>query len=253
MKAAGVKPRILVADDDAVSLRFLAGALGGFGCTITAVTNGAATLEACTAAKFDLLLLDRRMPDCGGATLLLALRERGIETPAIATSAELGPAMRAELEAAGYVDALTKPLGLHALAHMLATHLPCWCDPRMQRPTTVETPGRDDAGAVLLDDAAGLSCVGGDRATLQALRGLLASELETLRERLAVTLNSPELPDTLHRLRASCRYCGVTALGEAAARLETAIRTGGASPQAHFERFSSICAHTLAALSKSAS
>src|SRR5262245_41159553 len=102
MDGSVTQPRILVADDDTVSQGFLAPALGEFGCAVTAVASGDATLDACAAAPFDLLLLDRRMPDCGGAALLLALRQRGIQTRAIATSAELTAATRLELQAAGY-------------------------------------------------------------------------------------------------------------------------------------------------------
>ena len=249
MDGFGTQPRILVADDDAVSLRFLAAALSELGCAVTAVANGATTLDACAAAQFDLLLLDRRMPDRGGAELLLTLRQRCIQTRAIATSAELTAATRLELQAAGYVEALSKPIGLDALARVLSTHLSGWRDPRTQRPESAHAISRSGADSTLLDDAAGLSSVGGDVATLQALRGLLASELQTLRDRLPTTPRAAELADTLHRLRASCRYCGATALGEAAAHVEAAIRTDAANTRALLTQFLESCDRTLAALS----
>lgn len=244
MEAARSPCRILVADDDAISLGFLAAAATGLGCVVTAVASGGTALDACAAARFDLLLLDRRMPDCGGAALLLELRRRGVATTAIATSAELDASMRAELRSAGYVDALAKPIGLDALARTFAAHLSGRHDPRLQ---AAAIPAAPDAAA-MLDDAAGLASVGGDHATLQALRGLLVGELETLRGRLAMK-DPAGLADTLHRLRASSRYCGATALGDAAAHLETAIRTGDADTQSQFERFIATCARTLAALS----
>lgn len=250
MDRPGIQPRILVADDDAVSLRFLVAALGELGAVATAVENGAATLAACAAAQFDLLLLDRRMPDCGGATLLRALHERGVATPAIATSAELDAATRTELQCAGYVDALTKPIGLDALARVLATHLPGGCGPRARQPASLRTASQGNTGtADVLDDTSGLASVGGDRATLRALRGLLAGELEALHDRLAVTKNPPDLADALHRLRASCRYCGAAALHDAALRLEAAIRTETADVSAAFAYFTETCAKTRAALS----
>ncbi len=250
MDGRDAQPRILIADDDAVSLRFLAAALRELGATVTEVASGTATLAACTGVQFDLLLLDRRMPDCGGTALLHALRDRGIATSAIATSAELDAATRAELAAAGYIDALTKPIGLDALARALATHLSGWRDPRARRSASIRATSQSNASvAEVLDDAAGLASVDGDRATLLALRSLLAGELEALSGRLAATPNPSDLADILHRLRASCRYCGATALGEASLQLESAIRTNDANVESPFQQFAAACAHTLAALS----
>lgn len=254
MSARAAKPRILVADDDAVSLRFLASALTELGCVAVDTDSGGGALQACIETQFDLLLLDRRMPDCGGAALLYELRQRGIETTAIATSAELDASVRGELRSAGYVEALTKPIGLDALARALALHLPGWRDPRGQRHAPIDATPRNDADAAsVLDDSIGLASVGGDRTTLQALRGLLARELETLRDRLAATSNPLDLADTLHRLRASCRYCGATALGEASLRLETVVRANEANSELQFRQFADACTRTLATLSSTPS
>jgi len=248
MDAAAAKPRILVADDDAVSLRFLAGALTELGCVVTAVGSGGTALRACAESSFDLLLLDRRMPDGGGAVLLPELRRRGVETTAIATSAELDAPMRAELRAAGYVEALTKPITLDRLARALALHLRDWKGLRMRIASVGAARSEITVAPSLLDDAAGLASVGGDAATLEALRQLLRAELEALTERI-VAPHADGIVDRLHRLRASCRYCGAAALGAAAERLEAAVRTDAANASAEFTQFAEVLAHTLAAMS----
>jgi len=217
-------PRILVADDDPVSLQFLVTALGELGCAATGVASGKAALAACAQTTLDLLLLDRRMPDLGGATLLRELRRSGCSAPAIATSAELDAPTRAQLAAAGYVDAATKPIGVEQLAALLGSHLPQWFKP--QRNSTADAPTgtfTSAAQSALLEDDAALASVGGDRQTLQALRGLFSQELETMSPRIA-TLPADELGEWLHRLRASCRYCGTTRLLEAAERLECELK-----------------------------
>lgn len=246
MQTPSAQPQILIADDDPVSLRFLATALVELGCNATAVVSGSAAIDACMRRPFDLLLLDRRMPDLGGAMLLRALREQHIGTPAIATSAELDAPMRAELQAAGYADALTKPITLDRLAQALAANLRGWRDPRAQAAPRAVV--HTDAAA-LLDDAAGLASVGGDHSILRALRGLLAGELEGLCERLAALPSPAGLADTLHRLRASCRYCGAPALGDAASQLEITVRADATNTHSEFMRFSDTCARTLVALS----
>ena len=250
MQTRSAQPQILVADDDPVSLHFLAAALVELGCAVTAAASGSSAIDACVRARFDLLLLDRRMPDLGGAALLGVLREQRIDTAAIATSAELDAPTRAELHAAGYIDALAKPITLDHLAQALETHLTAWRNPRAiaARRATASA----DA-AMLLDDASGLASVGGDGTILRALRGLLARELEALHERFSAMSNPAGLADTLHRLRASSRYCGTPALGDAAARLETALRADAASVHSELERFTDACMRTLAALSSQAS
>jgi CheY-like chemotaxis protein len=213
-------PRILVADDDPVSLQFLVIALGELGCAATGVASGNAALAACAQAAPDLLLLDRRMPDLGGVPLLRELRRGGCSAPAIATSAELDVSARAELAAAGYVDAVTKPIGLRQLAALLGSHLSegfgPQCNLATDAPTGASTPA---AQIALLEDGPALASVGGDAQALRALRGLFLRELETMSPRI-ITLPADELGEWLHRLRASCRYCGATRLLESAERLE---------------------------------
>jgi CheY-like chemotaxis protein len=240
-------PQVLAADDDPVSLHFLAAALRQLDCAVTAVASGGAVLAACAEQEFALLLLDRRMPDLGGAALLRALRERGHRTIAIATSAELDLAIRAELRAAGYADALTKPLSVDGLARLLGERLPHW-----QAPSQIQTVAAvRSATPDLLDDAAALASVGGDANTLRALRDLLAQELEATIPGIAAAqapLSAQELRDFLHRLRASCRYCGTPALGAAAARLAAELGADATNQQPTLIDFLDVCARTAAAL-----
>ena len=215
---------MLVADDDPVSLQFLVSALGELDCAVTGVASGSAALAACTQSPPDLLLLDRRMPDLGGAPLLRELRRGGCSAPAIATSAELDASIRAQLAAAGYVDAVTKPIGVERLAALLGTHLPEW-QASLQRMTANASAGASAAAGqtAALEDGPALASVGGNHEALRALRGLFLQELETMSPRLAA-LPADELGEWLHRLRASCRYCGAVRLLEAAERLERELK-----------------------------
>ncbi|HEY8011973.1 MAG TPA: response regulator [Rudaea sp.] len=241
-------PRILVADDDSVSLLFLASALHELGCEVTAVANGMNAIAACEKQKFDLLLLDRRMPDLGGAPLLQALRARGNLVVAIATSAELDAITRDELHAAGYVDALTKPIGIDRLASVLADTLPDWQVGHAHIASTVEVRF---CAIDLLDDTGALASVGGDAAALRGLRGLLLQDLAATIPLIAATvqpMSMQDLRDYLHRLRAACRYCGTPMLAVAAARLEAKLGVDDRSIQVEFVEFVDACERTSAAL-----
>ncbi len=214
--------RILVADDDPVSLQFLVAALHDLDSEVTGVSNGNAALAACQSTSFELLLLDRRMPDLGGAPLLRELRRRGCAAVAIATSAELDSKMRAELAEAGYADAVVKPIGIDHLDALLATYIP----QRQRLRDSGDTGSPSSPSRLVLEDDDALTRVGGSRETLLALRRLFAQELETALPRIAA-MSTAELGDWLHRLRASCRYCGAARLGEIAERIELDVKREG--------------------------
>ena len=238
-------PRVLIADDDPISLRFLQAALAQYGCVVVAVANGAAALAAVGSDQFDVLLLDRRMPDLGGVDLLAALRKRGVTAPAIATSAEINPDIAAQLRTAGFAEILAKPANLTTLEQTLArfVHLP-----------TSSAGGTATASTGVLDDASALSAIGGNAQSLRALRQLLAEELAVLERDLStgnLTTRSQQLGERLHRLRASCGFCGATRLAVAARHLERTLRTDPALTGSALDDLLQTCRQTRAALDSS--
>lgn len=222
-------PRVLIVDDDPVSLHFLATAISGFDCGVVAVASGAAALTAVRWAAFDLLLIDRRLPDMSGTQLLAALRAGNVGAPALATSAELDAALVEALRSAGFADAIAKPVSITALHAQLQPHLP------------------RDAQPAVLDDASAASAVGSDVEALRALRRLFAAELSELESDCSRDARAPDA-ERLHRLRASCGFCGATALGDAALRLETALRGSAPDTEALRREFLRLCETTRASL-----
>jgi two-component system OmpR family response regulator len=242
------QPHVLVADDEPVSLEYLLAALREIGCRADGATSGNQVLTACATTAYDLLLLDRRMPDLGGAALLRELHRRGCNVVAIATSAELDAPMRTELAQAGYVDAVTKPIGVERLTALLATHLPHCKHPHAGfDDPSCETTSLPTSSSTLIEDDAALAGVGGDMQTLLTLRGLFARELETTVPRIAA-MSPNELGDWLHRLRASCRYCGATRLGKASELLESRVKSPATRYADELTVFSELCRQTLEVL-----
>ena len=199
---------VLLAEDDAISALYLTDALTALGCRVQHHANGAAALAAAHAQRFDLLLLDQQLPECSGMQILAALQADHAAashgSPMIATCAGLDPAQHARLLAAGFDDALAKPLGLDRLrATLAAVH---------------------NSEGVRLDEAQGLAA-SGCAATLTALRGLLLAELADCAMQFDTQLeHHPQaLRARLHRLRASCGFCGATQLQQAAAALHDAL------------------------------
>ncbi len=230
MQVSAAQPRVLIVDDDPVSLRFLDASVAQCGC---AVVTAATTTAALTAGGvFGLLLIDRCLPDIGGVELLHALRARGIDAAAIATSAEIDAATALELRAAGFADVLEKPASVERIGEIVRRHLPCIESAR-------------------LDDAAALAATGGDADALRALRGLLAKELEQLERDLThgdLATDAARLDERLHRLRAACGFCGAVALAELAADWQGTMRAGNRFTDKQRAAFVIRCRETGAAL-----
>ncbi len=232
-------PRILVADDNPLSLHFFADALIALGQDCAEAANGAIALELSRANAFDLLLLDARMPELDGTDVLARIRmqagpsQRAI---ALATTADNDTAVHAQLLRAGFVEVLVKPIAIADLRDALARHLP-------NAASTGTTEATDD-----LDDRQALAAAGGDAVIVNALRGLFAAELDALPAELAALQRQPDaVRERLHRLDASAGFCGAPAIVRAANELRAALASPP-WPQAAVDAFLAVCARTRARL-----
>jgi CheY-like chemotaxis protein len=195
--------RLLLVEDDPIGAERLLHTLRGWGLTVEHALDCTATLERADLQQFSALLLDQRLPDGAGEDLLAALRARGVNSPAIALSADIDPQQQARLQRAGFVLSLRKPIEpgplLQAL-HALAVPPPPW------------------------DDARALACANGRISIAQSLRGLMLAELPAHRIDLRSACASPtidrERADALlHRMLGAARLTGASAL---AAHIESA-------------------------------
>jgi DNA-binding response OmpR family regulator len=224
-------PRVLIVDDDEITLRFFQGALSRLAeCVIAG--NGATALSLAEQNAFDLFVIDLNLPDMRGEQLLKKLRSHHASTRAIATSAEVDARVRKESAADGFDDIIEKPIALDRLFAVIGNYL------------------KSSVSSTLLDDDAALQSLGGDRTSLHALRGLLAIELDDMQTKYkdSATIDHEELSARLHRLRASCGFCGATALASAAANLQQSLRTESSVDQDAIHRFVELCGTTAKAL-----
>ncbi|MBB3228454.1 CheY-like chemotaxis protein/HPt (histidine-containing phosphotransfer) domain-containing protein [Luteibacter sp. Sphag1AF] len=208
--------RILVADDDETTRQFLGEVLNSMGYEVTCCADGRAAAALAATEFYDALILDCRMPHAGAISVLTVLRAdaaaRSVRSPAIATSADVPPELRAELHAAGFAAVLEKPCqqaDLHKLlGNVLGTR----------------------AALATLDDREALAATG-DAQTMQALRTLLHAELAQLDDDLPDLAHRPrELVERLHRLRSACGFCGASRLGAQARTLHLKVLASAAAP-----------------------
>jgi two-component system, OmpR family, response regulator len=79
--------RVLIIEDDAVIAGYAARALGADGWSAVIVTTLAEGIGRAAAEPFDLVVLDRMLPDGDGLLVVKGLRERQITTPVLVLSA----------------------------------------------------------------------------------------------------------------------------------------------------------------------
>lgn len=117
--------RILVVDDDAVIRENVVEALRGLGHQVSSVSNGAEARECLMQAVFDIILLDIRMPEIDGLTLLPWIRAQERHRPAgvIMISGIDDIPCTIECIEAGADDYLHKPFDLRLLHAKVASYL----------------------------------------------------------------------------------------------------------------------------------
>lgn len=112
--------RVLLVDDEP-NLRFLfQAALTSDACQVVTAADGEAALLWLASDRFDLVLLDLRMPGVGGLEVLESLRAIGDDTPVVMITAHGSVPDAVAAMKLGAIDFLTKPLapaGLRAVVN----------------------------------------------------------------------------------------------------------------------------------------
>lgn len=107
--------KILLIEDDEVLCKTLRMSLVRAGYDTELCHSGADGLLFACSGAYDCLIIDRMLPEMDGLTLLQALRRRGIETPAIFSTALDGLNDRINGLDAGADDYIVKPYAVEEL------------------------------------------------------------------------------------------------------------------------------------------
>jgi len=111
--------RLLLVDDEPVSLRFLSKALAGVGETAEA-RDGAEAVLALRAKHFDVILMDKNMPGPSGLDLLPGFRRVCPQSPIIMMTAFGDVPSYMEAIEKGAVEFLFKPFRMEELKAAIA-------------------------------------------------------------------------------------------------------------------------------------
>ena len=117
---------ILIVDDIAVNLMVAEGLLKPTGIKIDKAMSGEDAIELCLKKKYDLILLDHRMPDKDGIETfgIISAEGKNTDTPVIMLTANAISGMDEEYRRIGFVDYITKPINPKQLEATLVKHLP---------------------------------------------------------------------------------------------------------------------------------
>lgn len=114
---------ILHIEDDAQTAEMVSVALAKTGAKVIWAADGSDGLRLAAGSKFDLVILDRMLPDMSGIDIIGKLREAGVDVPVLMLSALGRTENRIEGLDAGVDDYLAKPFEQEELiARVRALH-----------------------------------------------------------------------------------------------------------------------------------
>lgn len=131
--------RVLIIEDDSETANFLVKALRESGHTAELAGDGVSGLELAREGAFDVLIVDRMLPELDGLSVIQTLRKEGNQTPVLVLSALGEVDDRVKGLKAGGDDYLTKP---YAYAELLA---------RVEALSRRQTPGEQATRLVVGD------------------------------------------------------------------------------------------------------
>jgi len=131
---------VLVVDDLDINRHLVVETLKRYPLTLVQAENGHEALRAMVENRFDLVLMDIRMPGMDGFTTLQKSREieNMQDVPIIAITASGMTDEIARIEQSGFDNYLIRPFNRPALLELVAQYLPA------QRLEKQDEPGRDD-------------------------------------------------------------------------------------------------------------
>ena len=116
MRATGVakmsnKKSILIVDDDEVVRRSYLRSLESTSCNVEAASSGEEALQRMEQSPVDVVLLDMRMPDLDGLTVLRTIKQKWPESEVVIITGYPTVDSAKEAVRLGAYDYLAKPVG----------------------------------------------------------------------------------------------------------------------------------------------
>ena len=278
--------RILIVDDTKINLTVAVNLLKNTKMKIDTTTSGMQAIEMADETKYDLILMDQRMPEMDGTETLHSIRasETGEsrDVPVICLTADAVMGARERYLAEGFSDYLTKPINSTALEKMLMKYLPqdkvrhvreavnpSEENASSEDPSSAKAPAGDDIPELRaveepegfatlrasgIEPKTGLSYCQNDEIFYREILLEYANGRKEKAERLTKNFEEENWHDyaiDAHSLKSTSKTIGATDLAEIAAKLEKSAsqENPDVSREAHDEMMKEYEAVTNAILS----
>ncbi len=233
--------RLLIVDDTRINLTVAVGLLKNTLLQIDTADCGEQALALAREKRYDLILMDQRMPKMNGTEAMQRIRaqEDGAnrETPVICLTADAVIGARERYVSEGFTDYLTKPIDTRALEELLMKYLPA-DKVIIVKEETRASDGEDGSGendgyaplrAAGVDPAVGLGyCQQNEPLYRSVLQDYAQNEKEKADNlsRYYETRDWQNYSVLIHAVKSSSRMIGAAALSDLAAGLEAAADAG---------------------------
>jgi two-component system, sensor histidine kinase and response regulator len=138
-----LRPRILLAEDNATNQKVAALRLKELGCEVEIAANGREAVEKASQRIFDLILMDCEMPEMDGFEATAAIRKleaQGVHVPIVAVTAHAIQGYRERCQQAGMDGYLSKPFRGADLLNTLQAHIQISQQNVSTQPAAVSSP-----------------------------------------------------------------------------------------------------------------
>ncbi|MBO4425827.1 MAG: response regulator [Clostridiales bacterium] len=237
---------ILIVDDTKMNLAVVVNLLKNTKMKVDTAYTGPGAIALCEINRYDLILMDQRMPEMDGTETLHLIRgsETGAskDSPVICLTADAVVGAKERYLAEGFTDFLTKPVDSYALEKMIIKYLP---EDKVERLSEEDIASPEDAAVsdgfdslreAGIDPKVGLTYCQNDNAFY---RSMLAEYAHAKPEKEAVLKKYYAESDwnnyaiNVHALKSTSKMIGATSLSEICARLEQAANSGDTSAILH--------------------
>ncbi|OFZ53239.1 MAG: hypothetical protein A3D92_13760 [Bacteroidetes bacterium RIFCSPHIGHO2_02_FULL_44_7] len=216
---------ILVVDDEPFNRKLLITILNKYKAQITEVTNGREAFEIAKNVKFDLILMDARMPEMDGMTATMHLREEGKnrETPVVALTAAVTEEDQATYRDAHMTSFLAKPYKEQELLKLIIQIL------HLETHEVSSNGIRKQASSFALDFSELQSISNGDDTFyIEMLETFIHGTKEGILQMKDFASDQlwDRVADVAHKISAPCKHLEALELYETLKEIEVKGRTG---------------------------
>ncbi|WP_417592417.1 response regulator [Owenweeksia hongkongensis] len=114
---------ILIAEDNPMNVLVLSKLLEQFGVMADVASDGLEALQKLETKSYDLIFMDLHMPEMDGLEATRKIRDKGLNLPIVALSANITKKSREESKSSGMQDYITKPFTREVILRILSKYL----------------------------------------------------------------------------------------------------------------------------------